>query len=93
MILLHAGLSRVGCPPEIDAINFVPRIRMPVLMINGQYDHVFPVETLQNPMFQLLGTTAKDKAHLIFEGGHWNPRKEVIKVVLDWLDRYLGAVS
>jgi eukaryotic-like serine/threonine-protein kinase len=93
MILLHGGLPDVRRSPEIDAINFVSRIRMPVLMINGEYDHVFPVQTSQDPMFQLLGTPAKDKAHLLFEGGHWTPRKEVIKVVLDWLGHYLGPIS
>ncbi|HSE42527.1 MAG TPA: dienelactone hydrolase family protein [Acidobacteriota bacterium] len=93
MILLHGRLPDARRSPEIDAINFVPRVRMPVLMINGKYDHLFPVETLQGPMFQLLGTPAKDKAYLLFEGGHWIPHKEVIKVVLDWLDRYLGPVN
>ena len=92
MILLHGGLPKAPRPPETDEINFVSHVRMPVLMINGRYDHTFPLETSQKPMFRFLGTPEKDKAHLIFEGGHTSPRKEVIKVVLDWLDRYLGPI-
>ena len=93
LILLHSGFPKEKRPPENDEINFAPHVHIPVLMINGKYDHVFPVETSQNPMFQLLGTPAKDKAHLIFEGGHSAPRKDVVKAVLDWLDRYLGPIA
>jgi len=42
-------------------------------------------------MFALLGTPQKDKFHFVFESGHTSPRKEIIKVVLDWLDKYLGT--
>src|SRR5262249_7492243 len=31
-------------PPEIDPINFAPRVRMPTLMVNGRYDFELPVE-------------------------------------------------
>ena len=93
LILIHAGLPKVHRPPELDEINFTSRVRIPVLMINGKHDHVFPVETSQNPMFNFLGTPEKDKVHRIFEGGHTAPRKDVIRLVLDWLDRYLGPVA
>jgi dienelactone hydrolase len=81
--------------PEADIFNFVPRIRIPVLMLNGRYDTTFPVEFSQLPMFRLLGTPAKDKRHVILEGSHallLTARNEVIRETLDWLDRYLGPV-
>ncbi|HSE41041.1 MAG TPA: SUMF1/EgtB/PvdO family nonheme iron enzyme, partial [Acidobacteriota bacterium] len=93
MILLHGGFPSTKRPPETDEINFAPRVHIPVLMINGRYDHVFPIETSQLPMFNMLGTPKEQKVHLLFEGGHNAPRKEVVKIVLDWLDRYLGPVS
>ena len=43
---------------------------IPVLMINGRYDFLVPVETNQEPMFRLLGTSAADKRHLLFDSGH-----------------------
>jgi eukaryotic-like serine/threonine-protein kinase len=38
--------------PEADPINFAPRVKIPVLMINGRYDFVFPVDKVQKPMFR-----------------------------------------
>ncbi|HSE39312.1 MAG TPA: prolyl oligopeptidase family serine peptidase, partial [Acidobacteriota bacterium] len=90
MILLHGGLPLRERQVEIDPINFVPRIRIPVLMINGKYDSNYPVESSQKPMFRLLETPETNKVHLLFETGHTSPRSDVVKIVLDWLDRYLG---
>jgi hypothetical protein len=54
----------------VDQINFVTRVTTPILMLNGRYDFVEPVETSQRPMFDLLATPAADKRHVIFETGH-----------------------
>ena len=77
--------------PEVDQINFVPRVTIPVLMLNGRYDWFFPLETSQLPMFRLLGTPEEHKRHAIFETGHVVPRSQQMKETLDWLDRYLGS--
>ena len=79
--------------PEVDTFNFVTRVRTPVLMINGEYDTDFPLETSQKPMFELLGTPPEHKQYRVFPGGHSVPRVEVIKETLRWLDRYLGPVE
>lgn len=79
--------------PEMNQVNFLPRIRQPVLMINGRYDSTTPIETAQKPMFHLLGTAEKDKRHLIFDGGHTVPPNELARAVLDWLDHYFGPVA
>ena len=46
-------------------------------------------------MFRLLGTAEKDKRHVVRDGGHLLPagRPDVMKEILDWLDRYLGPVQ
>lgn len=36
-------------------------------------DYFFPVETSQNPMFDLLGTAPEHKRHVIEEGAHLPP--------------------
>lgn len=92
-ILESGGLEFQRPLPEADAINFVSRVKIPVLMLNGRYDHFFPVESSQLPLFRLLGTPEKDKRHVIYESGHAPPRKEFIRESLDWLDRYLGPVK
>jgi len=92
-ILLAGGMSQQKTLPEVDAVNFAPRARIPVLMLNGRYDYAFPLETSQIPLFRLLGTPDIDKRHVILESGHVPPRQAMIKEILDWLDRYLGPVS
>jgi dienelactone hydrolase len=92
-VLESGGLEFQRALPEADQINFVTRVRIPVLMLNGRYDHFFPVESSQLPLFRLLGTPAKDKKHVIYETGHAPPRKEFIRESLDWLDKYLGPVK
>jgi tRNA A-37 threonylcarbamoyl transferase component Bud32/pimeloyl-ACP methyl ester carboxylesterase len=92
-ILLSGGLAE-EVPPEMDVVNFAPRCRVPTLMINGEDDFISPVEISQRPFFDLLGAPPGDKRHALLEGGHLPPdRREIIREVLDWLDRYLGPVS
>jgi cephalosporin-C deacetylase-like acetyl esterase len=92
--VLHvAGLCFQKALPEVDAINYVSRVKIPVLMLNGKYDQFFPVETSQKPMFQLFGTPPAHKRHVIYEAGHFVPRDQLVKETLDWLDRYLGSVD
>jgi dienelactone hydrolase len=92
-ILLTGGLPKDVNPPEIEPLNFLPRIKVPVLLLGGRYDFVYPVETSQVPLFNLLGTPTEHKKYVLYEGaGHVPPRIELIREVLDWLDRYLGPV-
>ena len=91
-VLVGGGFSQEPQFPEIREINFAPRVKLPVLMINGRYDFIFPVEASQNPKFRLLGTPQADKRHLLFDSGHVPPRNDMIRETLDWLDHYLGPV-
>jgi eukaryotic-like serine/threonine-protein kinase len=49
-VLVVAGLKAERGKPEVDAFNFLQRVTVPVLMLNGKYDHVFPIETSQKPL-------------------------------------------
>ena len=77
--------------PEVDPFNFAPRVKTPVILLNGRDDFTFPIETSQQPLYRLLGTPEADKAHKLYDGGHVFPFSRMIKDSLDWLDRYLGA--
>lgn len=79
--------------PEVDPLNFFPRVKIPVLMLNGKNDTFFPVETSQKPMFKSFGTPEKDKKLIIYEGGHLVPKSELMKESLSWFDKYLGPVK
>ena len=92
-VLLSGGFETWDVPPETDPVNFAPRVRQPVLMVNGRDDFDLPYRETQVPMFEALGSPAGSKAHVVFEGGHIPARpQEVYKVVLDWLDAKLGPV-
>jgi cephalosporin-C deacetylase-like acetyl esterase len=87
------GCDNLSVLPEADPMNFAPRVKIPVLMINGRYDFEIPLETCQEPLFQALGTLAQDKRHVLYDTGHMPPELPVMKETLDWLDHYLGPVK
>jgi serine/threonine protein kinase/formylglycine-generating enzyme required for sulfatase activity/cephalosporin-C deacetylase-like acetyl esterase len=91
-VLLSGGFDFAKKMPEVDEINFAPRVKVPTLMVNGKYDHFFPLETSQNVMFRFLGAPASDKRHVVLDGGHIPPYDQTMKEILDWLDKYQGAV-
>jgi eukaryotic-like serine/threonine-protein kinase len=91
--VLAATCSGNPVSPEVDPWNFVPRVKIPVLVLSGRNDFICPLETSVIPLFDLLGTPKKDKLQRIYESGHaifYQP--EVFKDMFDWLDRYLGPV-
>ncbi|WP_216850150.1 S9 family peptidase, partial [Granulicella sp. L46] len=93
-IFLDGGYFLDPPPPGGDQADFAPRMKMPVLMVNGRYDYVFSMNLSQDPMFDMLGTPAKDKKHIVLETSHdvTEDRPQLVKGVLDWLDLYLGQV-
>jgi hypothetical protein len=93
LVLNNGGLEFQRTLPEADPFNFLPRIRTPVLMLNGKLDHEFPLATSQIPMFEGFGTPPEQKRHRVFDDGHLVPRSGLIKETLDWFDRYLGPAA
>jgi serine/threonine protein kinase/formylglycine-generating enzyme required for sulfatase activity/cephalosporin-C deacetylase-like acetyl esterase len=92
-VLLGPGFNLDRTLPEVDQINFAPRVKVPVLMLSGRYDYFYPTATSQEPMLRLLGAPKDQKRHVLADTGHDFPRAELIKESLDWLDRYLGPVN
>jgi eukaryotic-like serine/threonine-protein kinase len=92
-ILIGPGLYLQAARPEVDQINFAPRVTIPTLILDGRDDFVFPRELFQDPFYRLLGTPEAHKRLRVFDGGHSVPRHHLIRESLDWLDRYLGPVQ
>ena len=90
VVLNVGGMEMERALPEVDQINYLPRVTQPVLMLNGTYDMYFPVETSQKQMFRLLGTPQGQKKMLVYASGHLVPPTEFIKETLAWFDAYLG---
>jgi eukaryotic-like serine/threonine-protein kinase len=88
-----SGGLRFNYPPEIQPANFAPRIKVPVLQINGKHDFQAPLEA-QERMWELLGTPPEHKHHVALEGGHVPTNQQaMIKEVLAFFDRYLGEIK
>jgi hypothetical protein len=96
-ILQGGGLpdseSERALPGEVRMVNFLPRVKIPILMMNGKDDFLSPMEQSQIPMFSLLGTHERDKRRVAFDSGHSVPLPELIKEVLPWLDHYMGRIK
>ena len=95
-IFLIGGICACKRHPTSDPANFAPRVKIPILMINGTNDSVFPYETAQKPLFNLLGTPEEHKKHIILPGGHgisWEYHKQCNREIVKWLDQYLGPVD
>jgi pimeloyl-ACP methyl ester carboxylesterase len=71
------------------AAHSVPRVTIPVLMLSGRYDDVFPLETHARPMFERLGTPPS-KSVTWCRTGALRPATQLISEALDWFDRCLG---
>ncbi len=91
-VLQVAGLGFSPVRPEVDPVNYLPRIRIPTIMINGRYDFYFPIAISQIPMFKLLGTPPDQKRHVIEDGSHFVPRIRLMQEALAWLDKYQPVV-
>ena len=76
-----------------EMVSYVPRIKIPTLMLNGKYDASFPYELTVLPFYNFLGTPEQDKRLIPYETDHYVPRNEMIKEVLAWCDKYLGPVN
>ena len=93
LVLVGGALFRSPSFPEVDLLNFAPRVRAPVLMLNGRLDFQMDLETRQKPLFQLLGPPEAQKRHVTFETGHVPPPQDTMREALDWFDKYLGPAA
>jgi len=95
IVFLDGGFFLSPVLPPRDQVNYAPRIKKPVLMVNGRYDFTFSVDRAQNPLFRMLGTPEADKRHVVFDTPHdiSLSKADLSREVLAWLDKYLGRVN
>jgi len=97
-VLVSGGLPQieVELPRFIEPAVLSQAIKIPILMLNGTEESRFPLKTSQVPAYRLLGTAKEHKQHKLYPGGdefYSMFQEQVHKDILDWLDRYLGAVE
>jgi dienelactone hydrolase len=89
-VLIGGGIIPRG-RPEANSLNYVSRVTIPTLMLNGEHD--IGVDSEIRPMFDLLGTPEEHKRLILYDTDHIPPKAEYIKETLAWLDEYLGPVE
>ncbi len=95
-ILQVGGLMMQDVQPVADPFNYLPRVTIPTLMLNGRYDSFFPLESSIMPFYENLGTPESDRKIIVTDANHFVGAYNadlVIAETLDWLDRYLGPVE
>ena len=93
-LFLGGGVNAGAFRPEVNPVNFAPRVTIPTLLLTGKDDFVRPIATRQEPLLRLLGTPADQKKLAAFDGGHVpSDMTNVAREALAWLDRWLGPVE
>jgi predicted esterase len=94
---VRVGVIQIGllppmeATPEVDPVNALPRVHVPVLLFSGEFDPMVPAENARR-YFELIGTPPPRKHQVMAVGGHFIPRDLLIRETLAWLDTYLGRV-
>jgi serine/threonine protein kinase/dienelactone hydrolase len=95
-MLFAGGLLSDGLfDPSVDPINYLAYVKVPTLMINGNQDALFPIETSSKAMYDLL-IGSEDTQFKTYDGGHslfGLVSAEVKGDVLKWMDEHLGPVD
>ena len=88
-ILNQAGSQHL-IMPESSVLNYLRWVKVPVLQFNGRFDTDFRFEESAKPYFDLIGTSAADKKHVVEPTGHFVSQATVIGETLDWPAKYPG---
>jgi dienelactone hydrolase len=82
-VLLGGGLY------DREMVGFIHRCSIPTQMVNGRSDGY---AENQAPLFRGLATPPDQKHHVVFDSDHslQGFQNEIVKVNLEWFDRFLG---
>ncbi|NBB92306.1 MAG: SUMF1/EgtB/PvdO family nonheme iron enzyme [Gammaproteobacteria bacterium] len=94
-LIISTGLiASQHLPPEIQQVDYLPRVTLPVLFVTGRNDLSVSYETAQRPFFEQLGTPDAQKTHVALDWGHLPPGySELTRLMIEWTDRWLGPVE
>ena len=88
-IYIGGGLHERSLLPEVNPVNFAPRIARPVLVLTGKYDEARPYEPFARWFFELL---PGPKRLELVDSGHLPPLEIRNPIINEWLDETLGPV-
>ena len=89
-ILVLGGIAVLE-PSIYSPLNYLPRVRQPVMFMSGEFDFMTTRE-MRETVFELLGSP--EKKHLVYAMGHnLPPRSALVTDAANWLDTYLGPIE
>lgn len=92
VILVAGGVRDIG-QPEVNSLNYVHRISVPLLTLNGRLDTILSYEHATRPMYEMVATPEEHRVLKGYDTDHIPPKAEYVKEILDWLDKYFGPVE
>jgi pimeloyl-ACP methyl ester carboxylesterase len=92
-VLVGGGFFTQRTTPDLDQVNFAPRVNIPTLMLNGRFSPYVPLKSVVEPMFRLLGCPESNKRLIVYESSLFIPPEERDRETLAWLDKYLEPVN
>ncbi len=92
VLIMGSGIwpSEVTDIAAANRIHFAPRIKGPILMVQGRYDESAPLESMARPLFNLM---REPKRLEIYEGSHMPTQAVQIPIINKWLDETLGKLD
>ena len=90
-IVMGGGIINAGLP-EVNELNYLPHVTVPVLMMNGRYDSLISYESAVLPMFEMIATPAEHKVIKSYPTDHIPSKVDYVTETLNWLDKYFGPV-
>ena len=87
-ILVVGGAIGGTVKNEVNPTVLAPFIKAPVLMLNGEFDSVFPLDSSVQPLFERVGTD--DKELKLYPSGHGIDMELWIPYANQWLEERLG---
>jgi dienelactone hydrolase len=84
LAVLFAGGAKGGNKsPEVDPMRFAPHVKIPLVVLNGQFDGIFRYEDHQLPFFDRLGSA--DKHLELYPTNHAPPVDESVGFADQWI--------
>ena len=95
-VLVTGGFVPMEFDPAMDPVRFAPLVKVPVLMLNGRWDSLFPAKSSAEPMYERLGTPTPLKSLRVYDGGHdayglfyWQIQSDM----REWMDEIIGPTE
>jgi hypothetical protein len=96
-VLMSSSLAAIDprvFPAVVNPNTYWPRVTMPVLLLNGNYDISIHVTKSRDLLLQSIGATADKKRGVLYDAPHWPlPPHRVRDDTLAWFDQHLGSAN